>query len=247
MVRAGTGFGAPMGQAVMKRLLGAAALGTTALGATSAWAQAEARSDEGRFSIGVTAGTTGVGPRLGYRLNEVFGVRAEASFLGLDHSFTSGGINYDGHASLRSGGVILDIHPFGGGFRLSAGARINGNKGRVRAVPNGPTKIGDLVFTPDQIGTITGRADVRDFAPQVTIGYGGRLTKGLNFTIDAGALFQGPVRIRDFTSTGTLATDPTIAGSTYRNELAKQRQKLQDTANNYQVYPVLELGLQYRF
>lgn len=231
----------------MKLGLGAAALVAMALGSATASAQTEAGSDAGRFSIGVTAGTTGVGPRLAYRMNEVFGVRAEASFLGLDHTFTSGGITYDGHANLRSGGVILDLHPFGGGFRLSAGARINGNKGRVKAVPNGPTRIGDLVFTPEQIGTITGRADVREFAPQVTIGYGGRLTKGLNFTIDAGALFQGPVHIRDFTSTGTLATDPTIAGATYRNELAKQRQKLQDTANNYQVYPVLELGLQYRF
>ncbi len=219
------------------------AAGTT----TPALAQERAGDGQGKLSLGVTAGTLGIGPEIGYRANQTIGVRANGGFLGLDHDFTSGGIDYAGHAKLASGGVIVDLYPFGGGFRLSAGARYNGTDGRVRATPTGPTQIGSLVFTAQQIGTITGRADVREFAPQLTLGYGGKLRKGLGFTIEAGALFQGAVRIRDFTSNGTLSTDQTLAGTTYRNELAKQRQKLQDTANDYQVYPILQLGLNYRF
>lgn len=212
-----------------------------------ALAQSTTNEAQGKASVGVTAGSLGVGPEIGYRFSQHVGVRANGGFLGVDHSFSSGGIEYDGHAKLSSAGVLVDLYPFGGGFRISAGARYNGTNGNVRATPDGPTKIGSLVFTPEQIGTITGRADLREFAPQLTLGYGGKLRKGLAFTVEAGALFQGAVRIRDFTSNGTLATDPTIAGTTYRGELAKQRQKLQDSANDYQVYPILQFGLKYRF
>jgi hypothetical protein len=231
----------------MKWMMRAVLCAATVAGVAPAQAQTRESAGDGKVSVGITAGTLGIGPEIGYRANQTIGVRANGGFLGIDHDFTSGGIDYAGHAKLASGGVIVDLYPFGGGFRVSAGARYNGTDGRVRATPNGPTKIGSLVFTPEQIGIITGRADLRELAPQLTLGYGGGLRKGLSFNIEAGALFQGAVRIRDFTSNGTLATDPTVAGTTYRNELAKQRQKLQDTANDYQVYPILQVGLKYRF
>lgn len=210
-------------------------------------ALAQSADGEGRVSLGVTAGTLGVGPEIGYRVNQHVGVRANSGFLGIDHSFTADGIDYRGHARLRSGGVIVDVYPFGGGFRLSGGARYNGNEARVRARPTGSTQIGDRFYTPTEIGTITGYADVREFVPQLTLGYGGGLRKGVSFNIEAGALFQGAVRIRDFTSNGTLATDQTIAGTTYRTELGKQQRRLQDRADDYPVYPILQVGVKYRF
>ncbi|WP_294255041.1 hypothetical protein [uncultured Sphingomonas sp.] len=210
-------------------------------------ALAQSAESEGRVSVGVAAGTLGVGPEVGYRFNQHVGVRANGGFLGIDHSFTSDGIDYRGHAKLSSGGMIVDVYPLGGGFRLSGGLRYNGNEARVRATPTGPTQIGDRVYTPTEIGTITGRADVREFVPQLTLGYGGGLRKGLSFNIEAGALFQGAVRIRDFTSNGTLATDQTVAGDTYRTELGKQKRKLQDRADGYPVYPILQVGVKYRF
>lgn len=231
----------------MQRLFRAPAYLAVMTLAGQALAQSTGDDPQGKASVGVTAGSLGVGPEIGYRFDQHVGVRANGGFLGLDHGFSSGGIDYEGHAGLSSVGAIVDLYPFGGGGRISAGARYNGTDGNVRATPNGPTRIGSLVFTPAQIGTITGRADLREFAPQLTLGYGGKLRKGLAFTVEAGALFQGAVRIRDFTSNGTLATDPTVAGATYRDELAKQRQKLQDSANDYQVYPILQVGLKYRF
>ncbi|MGY2732719.1 hypothetical protein [Sphingomonas sp. UYP23] len=199
-------------------------------------------ADEGRFRVGVTAGTLGVGPEIGYRANRTVGVRANATFLSFSHSVKSNNVRYDGHANLKSGGVMLDLYPFGGGFFLSAGARINGNNGRLRATPQSTTTIGSTAFTPAQIGTISGRAEVKDVAPQLTLGYGGGLHRGLSFNVEAGALFQGSVRVRDFVSNGTLATDPRFLA-----ELENERLNTQRKVDDYKVYPVLQAGLKYRF
>lgn len=196
----------------------------------------------GRFRIGLTAGTLGIGPEIGYRANRTIGVRANATFLSFSHSVKSNNVRYDGKANLKSGGVMLDLHPFGGGFFLSAGARINGNAGRLRATPQSTTTIGAIAYTPAQIGTISGRAEVKNVAPQLTLGYGGGLHRGLSVNVEAGALFQGAVRVRDYSSNGTLANDPRFIA-----ELEKERLNTQRKVDDYKVYPILQIGLKYRF
>jgi len=190
----------------------------------------------------VTGGTLGIGPEAGVRFSKTFGVRANATFLGADASVDSDGIDYDGSLKLRSAGIMADVYPFGGSFRISGGARVNGNKARVVATPNEPTEIGDITYTPAQIGTLTGRAVTKDFAPALTLGYGGSMRSGFVFGIEAGALFQGKVRIRDFVASGTLANNPT-----FQAELAQQRADLQDDVNDYKVYPIVQISLGYRF
>ena len=212
-----------------------------ALAATAAPAHAQDARD-GHASVGVTAGTLGIGPEVGYRFNETVGVRANATFLSLHHSFDSDDIDYRGNVDLRSGGAIVDIYPFGGGFRISGGARINGNKGRLSATPTTNTRIGNATFTPTQIGTISGRAETRDFVPQATIGYGGSLGQGFSIGVEAGALFQGRVRIRDFAANGTLASNPIFI-----SQLEEERRDLQDDVDDYRVYPILQLNAKYRF
>ena len=193
-------------------------------------------------SLGITGGTLGVGPEAGYRFSNTFGVRANATFLGLSHGFDSDDIAYDGKLKLRSAGAMVDVYPFGGGFRLSGGLRINGNRARVTATPTQPTEIGDIVYSPAQIGTLTGRARVKDVAPALTLGYGGSMRSGFMFGIEAGALFQGTVRIQNFTATGNLANN-----AAFLQQLEEERRELQDDVNDYKVYPILQLSIGYRF
>jgi hypothetical protein len=194
-------------------------------------------SETSGFSAGVTGGTLGIGPEVGYRFSDMFGVRANATFLNISRGFESDDIEYRGKVKLGSGGVMLDVYPFGGGFRVSGGARINGNKGRVRATPTAPVEINGTTYTPAQIGTLTGRAEVKDFAPALTLGYGGGLRSGFVFGVEAGALFQDKVRIKRFTSTGTVALP----------DLEAERLSIQDDVDDYKVYPILQLTLGYRF
>jgi len=190
------------------------------------------------MSFGVTGGTLGIGPEAGYRFSNTVGLRANATFLSVSHGFDSDDIDYDGKVKLKSAGAMVDVYPFGGGFFLSGGARINGNKGRAVATPTAPVEINGTTYTPAQIGTLRGRAETKNFAPQLTLGYAGKLREGFFFGFEAGALFQGRVRLPALTSTGTgvgLA------------DLNAERADLEDDIDDYKVYPILQLRIGYRF
>lgn len=213
---------------------GMACVALLACAATPAMAQ-----DGGRFSAAITGGTLGIGPEIGYRFNENFGVRGNATFLNFSHDFDSDDLEYGGKLKLRSGGIMVDAYPFGGGFRISAGARINGNKGRVVARPIDDTvTINGVEYAVPPDGNVRGNAETKDFVPALTLGYGGTNRSGFLFGIEAGALFQGKVRIRDFTTNipGVTAAD-----------LEAERLSIQDDVDDYKVYPIVQITLGYRF
>lgn len=197
-----------------------------------------AGAGDGRFVVGITGGTLGIGPEAGFRPSEHVAVRANATFLSVGHGFHSNDIAYDGEVKLKSAGVMVDIFPFGGGFRLSAGARINGNKGHAHATPTSAVTIGKKTYTPAQIGTLEGNADVKSFAPALTVGYGGTMRSGFLFGVEAGALFQGNVRVHELT-----ASNSGVPAAMLETE----RQSLQSRVDGYKVYPILQFMLGYRF
>ena len=63
-----------------------------ALGAATIASPALA-DDDARLSVGITGGTLGIGPEIGYRLSKNFGVRANASFLSISHNIDSDNIH----------------------------------------------------------------------------------------------------------------------------------------------------------
>ena len=189
------------------------------------------------FSLGLSASTLGIGPEAGVRGRYV-GARADAAFFSLSHKFHSSDVDYSGKARLRSGGGTIDLYPFAGSFRISAGGRYNRNRARVVAMPNQPTSVGGFTFSPQQIGTLTGHGSVRNFAPSLSIGYGGQPKRGFAVGIDAGAFFQGRVRVsRLISSTGMIP----------QARLDAERADLQDDVDGYRVYPLLKVSLGYRF
>lgn len=209
-----------------------------------------ADDDTGRFTVGVTGGTLGIGPEIGYRISENIGVRANATFLSISHNIHSDDINYDGKVKLQSGGAMLDIYPFGGGFRISGGARINSNKARGIGKPtNGFYTINGVQYDASNFVTsVRADTDIKDFAPALTLGYGGSISSGFTFGVEAGALFQGRVKIKPLTITGQCATNPAQVGcSNIVADLEAERQSVNDDIDGYKVYPILQLTLGYRF
>ncbi len=98
-------------------------------------------------SVGVTAGTTGLGLEFGYDVSDVFGLRANGNLFGYSKDVESDGIQYDGKLKLRSLGVLGDFYPFESGFRVTGGAYYNDNHVNLTATPSGPVTIGGTSYT----------------------------------------------------------------------------------------------------
>jgi hypothetical protein len=206
--------------------------------AIAAPAAAQSRSDG--VSVGLTGGTLGIGPEVGYRAGSL-GARANATFLGISRDVDSDGVAYDGDLKLRSFGAMVDFYPFGGGFRISPGARITRNRVELKATPTEDVEIGDEVYTPEEVGTISGEVRAKRFAPTLTVGWVSGGGSGLYFGVDAGAMFQGSPRVRNLTTTGALSN------ADLQDDLQIERDEIEDDIDNFKVYPILQLALGYRF
>lgn len=206
-------------------------------------AAAQAAEDQPpRIEAALTVGSLGVGPEFTFRPSPVIGVRASATFLGVNHTFGVNDIDYRGKLRLGSYGGTVDLYPFRNGLRLSAGLRVNRNKVRLSATPTGPVSVGQLSFTPDQIGTLTGTVTTADVAPVLTLGYTTGKARGLNFSVDGGVMLQGTPRIADLAANGTLAADPT-----FQAQLADEQTQVNARIDQYKVYPVLQVSVGYGF
>jgi hypothetical protein len=192
------------------------------------------------FSVGVNGGTLGIGPELGLRVNGFLGVRAVANFLDAGYDRTISGVAYrfDGH--LRSGGALLDLYPFRGGFRLSGGLRINGNNADTTGVAAGNVTLGANTYTPAQLGTLTGSVKFNRLAPYAGLGYAASLGPVI-LAFDAGVLFQGRPKV-------SLAANGTSAGTAaLQSDLASEESTVQHHIAWTEWYPAVSLSLLYRF
>jgi hypothetical protein len=193
-------------------------------------------------SVGVRAGTLGLGVELSYPISQRLGVRLNADSYKYTKTFKQDDIEYDGEAKLRTGSLLLDWYPFANNFRISAGPMYNGNKvtGNSKPDANGKITINGVQYQ----ASVAGEVDFKKYVPYAGIGYGRPISSGLSLTFDLGVMFQGSPTA---TLTGTCS-DPTPGlCSTFQSDLAAQQQTANDNLKSFRYYPVATLGLAYTF
>src|SRR5262245_17903220 len=75
-------------------------------------------------ALNVTLGTTGLGVEWDQPLHSKLHLRAVASYGKLDRDEESDDIEYDAELTVGGAALLLDWHPFSGGFRVSTGLSI---------------------------------------------------------------------------------------------------------------------------
>lgn len=192
----------------------------------------------GGLALTAKAGTLGLGLEASTSLLESLNARLGYNAFSYETDQTIDDIKYDLDLDLQSLSLLLDWHPLGGGFRVSAGVLANGNEFKGSA-PVGNYTIGDIPFT--SVG-LDASVDYKSTAPYLGIGWGNSVAseKGWGFNVDLGVMFQGSPEA------SLIPTGPN-AGLVPDSELIKEQQKLQDDVDDFKYYPVLSVGISYRF
>jgi len=200
--------------------------------------EGEAEDGGSSVAVGVKVGTTGVGADLTLRVTDTLNIRANVSTLQLDHDDTVDDVEYDIDVDFEFLGVLLDVHPFDNGFRLTAGAVWNNSDLTLNAVLAEPESIGNGIYSPESIGTLTGVLTFDDFAPYIGIGFGNAVgTDGRwTFSFDLGIIVQ-QYEV-DLTADGPISTD---AG--FLADLEQEETDIQEELDGIEIYPVLSFGV----
>jgi len=198
----------------------------------------------GKFAVGLGVGTTGGTVEGKYAVSDSLVVRGSLNLLKVSVDDEYDDIDYDAKFDATTFGGFVDFAPFKNGFVLSGGAYLGDKTLDLDATPANSVEIGDQTFTPDEVGTLTGKAELNSFAPYVGIGYDGFMggSKSWSFNARAGVMFTGSPEVDLVSANGTLSSDATL-----RNEIDAEIQAIEEDADDFKYYPVLTIGIARRF
>ena len=194
-------------------------------------------------AVGVGGSTLGYQVALSHSVSE--NVNFKLTYQATSQSFDgeTDGVNYDYDFDFKSAGILIDWHVFGGGFRLTTGALINDNEIHAQSDISGLTlEVGDTIFTSAEVGRLEGDISFDSYAPYLGVGWGRSISDGLSFVFDLGLVFQGEPTVNLESVGGSLSNNPFLL-----DEVEREEQELQEDANDFDVYPVISLGLFYNF
>jgi len=207
--------------------------------------QANAQSSgEAKFGVGIGVGTTGATVEAKFAPNDIVGVRGSFNFLTADGELEDDGIIYEGDIDATTFGGFVDLAPFKNGFVISGGAYLGDKTFDLNATPDVNVQIGDQTYSPSEVGTLTGQAEVASFAPYAGLGYDGFIagSKDWSFNARAGVMFTGSPKVELVSVNGSLSNNAQL-----RQELDAEIADIEDEADDFQYYPVLTIGVARRF
>jgi hypothetical protein len=194
-----------------------------------------------KFSVGVTAGTRGIGGEVATNLTKNINFRVALSGFSysdsgeeVDEDLT---IGYEGDASINALSFMVDYHPFNRGLKLVGGLVRNNFELNAFATPTEPYEFNeDKTFSPERLGSISARVRYpNQWMPYFGIGFGNSLAKGLpiKLNMSLGLLYSGAPELQ-MEGSGLIA--PTV----------DQVVNFQQGLNEFEWYPVFKLGLSFR-
>lgn len=220
-----------------------AAFGLIAGLATAAGAHAD-------IGVAGNVGTTGIGFHASFPLRPDLNARVGLGYLGYSYRGSTRDLNYDLDLTANTYDALLDWYPRKNStFRLTTGLTYNGNKIDVRARPNanGNYTIQGNTYDAASVGKVAGKVDFNKVAPYLGIGWGRpslKKEKGWSFTADIGVMLQGSPKT---TLANTGCTASAAVCNQFASDVARENAALRDEVSKFKLYPVLRVGVSYKF
>jgi hypothetical protein len=197
--------------------------------------------------VALNLGTTGIGAEIGHGFNEWLGMRGSYGMYNYGYDYTESDVRYKGKLKIGVGLLTADVHPFAGVFRLSAGLGYNNTRIDADAdTTTGTIEIGNNTYQTSEVGTVRGEVHFQKTVPYVGFGWGTKAmgSSGFFFTSDFGVLFSkasGSV-------TGECAAGiPANICTQLQADLQTESQEFLREVEKMKYYPVVRIGLGYRF
>lgn len=192
-------------------------------------------------SIQLTAGTQGVGAEFNYGLTNNLALRTGVSFIPLtmNNAFPISGLSADSKitANFSNAHLLADFTPIKSFrfLRLVAGAAyFIQAKGSFYLQPNKNYNYGDIVLTPDQVGSVNLDADWKGIAPYAGLGLVNIFPRrGFNVNLDLGGYYLSQPRT-------------TIIGTGILDDNASQNAQFERNMSAYRFLPVLQLNFNFK-
>lgn len=206
-----------------------------------------------QVALGAKAGTLGAGAELTVGLSRQLNTRLGLNAFDYSERREASDIEYDGEASLRTATALLDWHPGGRGFRLTGGIVYNDTEVTGNSLPpaSGVYNLGGVPVPVSILGTLDARAEFDPVVPYVGLGWGNAVAEGKKVGVffDLGVIFQGEADVELTPNIPAGSPINTTPGARDALEILLSREEadLEDEAADYDLYPVVAIGLTYRF
>lgn len=220
----------------------------------------------------IEAGTQGIGMSIGYEFNEHLKLRLRGAYLGYSHNddwgdgrlTSQGKLDFDG----SNVGMILDYHPWGGRFRISGGLNFSNTEVELKTHLQGNADLSgaaSMSVNEYEFGGITYAAKGNSGSMQGTYGWNtaqpylgigwssdGEGDRSLYFTVDLGVNFIGSGSLSVSASDNIMMKDASgnwqkATNGAIEHSVRQEGKDFFKIADDLFVYPVLQVGMGFRF
>lgn len=200
-------------------------------------------SAQSNGAISPKLSTLGLGLEYRYDFSSNWAASAGIYGMSISRTETRSDIKYDADLKLRHFAVLGHYYPWENGFRFSGGLVFNGTKLDGNATNSGTIDLNGTPYPVAQLTSVQAKADFRKIAPYLGLGWdsGDRSSAGLSFTADLGVMFTGKPNV---------SLTPNCAGACPQvilDAAEGERASLEKDLDSFKAYPVISVGLTYRF
>jgi hypothetical protein len=218
-------------------------------------------NSEHKIALGLrVSGLLGVGLEGAVEVTRKSNIRLGFNFFNYSFTETKDGIDYASQLHLRSGDLLYDWFPLGGGFHLSGGLLYNRNV--IKANPSVPAgdsfTLGGVPYVSQPSNPILGSAELymgNKVAPIGLVGWGNlipRTGRHLSVNFEIGAAYLGATRSSLVLSGGAcVPSTPLCVDTAYDpvilTNITAEEKKINNGVSFLKVLPVVSAEIGYRF
>lgn len=190
--------------------------------------------------VNFKAGTLGLGVELSRSFSERLSVGLGFNSYNYKTTDRASDVDYDFDFDLQSVALLAHYHPFGGVFRFTGGVLRNENELNLTGRPTAGSSyvINGVTYNASDVGTLSGKLTFDSTAPYLGLGWGSRPGGRFGMSADIGVLYQGSPKLV-LTATGPAAG--------LSSDIEQERRSAEEDLSDLEWYPVLSLGIYFRF